>query len=337
MAQSARSRAVANSNQAIDDSQARAVAARQEQRPSALAQMATRLSISEGKLVSTLRSTVFAGCKTDEEFAALMVVANEYRLNPLTKEIYAFPAKGGGIVPMVSVDGWIRIMNEHPQFDGIEFEDIVDEKGNVTAIEATIYRKDRTRPIKTMEYLDECRRGTEPWKMMPSRMLRHKALIQCARLAFGFSGIHDPEEVAYATVDGGDATPPRQQVQRLPSREELADHDEDTGEVIDQQPAKDGMTEVDEETARQLDAEQGYGSAEPEPEPDTQEPEQSEARKQVNAILERVSKAGTVIDLNTVEQDWAKKVRGGCEADMIELVEARIADRRAELKQGAAK
>ena len=50
MAQSARSRAVANSNQAIDDSQARAVAARQEQRPSALAQMATRLSISEGKL-----------------------------------------------------------------------------------------------------------------------------------------------------------------------------------------------------------------------------------------------------------------------------------------------
>ena len=185
MAQSARSRAVANSNQAIDDSQARAVAARQEQRPSALAQMATRLSISEGKLVSTLRSTVFAGCKTDEEFAALMVVANEYRLNPLTKEIYAFPAKGGGIVPMVSVDGWIRIMNEHPQFDGIEFEDIVDEKGNVTAIEATIYRKDRTRPIKTMEYLDECRRGTEPWKMMPSRMLRHKALIQCARLAFG--------------------------------------------------------------------------------------------------------------------------------------------------------
>jgi hypothetical protein len=29
---------------------------------------------------------------------------------------------------------------------------------------------------------------------MPKRMLRHKALIQCARVAFGFSGIFDEDE-----------------------------------------------------------------------------------------------------------------------------------------------
>ena len=45
------------------------------------------------------------------------------QLNPFTKEIYAFPdSKSGGIVPMVSIDGWCRIINEHPQLDGIGFE-----------------------------------------------------------------------------------------------------------------------------------------------------------------------------------------------------------------------
>ena len=192
-------------------------------------------------------------------------------------------------------------------------------------------RQDRKRPVKTIEYLDECFRSTDPWKQMPSRMLRHKALIQCARLAFGFSGILDVDEAQYATVDGGDVTPQRQQAKRLPSREELeGDHDADTGEVIDQ-PAKGGMTEVDEDTARRLDA------GEPVEDDEDEAVDSDPAREAANAILGRVAKASTVIDLNAIEQDWTKKVRSACEADMIELVEARIADRRGELKAGSGK
>jgi hypothetical protein len=56
-----------------------------------------------------------------------------------------------------------------------------------------MFRKDRGRPVTVTEYLSECRRGTEPWKMQ-HRMLRHKALIQAARYAFGFSGIYDEDE-----------------------------------------------------------------------------------------------------------------------------------------------
>jgi len=40
----------------------------------------------------------------------------------------------------------------------------------------------------------ECRRGTGPWQSHPKRMLRHKAMIQCARLAFGYGGIYDQDE-----------------------------------------------------------------------------------------------------------------------------------------------
>jgi molecular chaperone Hsp33 len=50
----------------------------------------------------TVRDT--CGCKnaTLEQFHAFLLVAREYGLNPLVKEIYAFPAKTGGITPIVS-------------------------------------------------------------------------------------------------------------------------------------------------------------------------------------------------------------------------------------------
>jgi phage recombination protein Bet len=171
-----------------------ALSTQAQPRASALAVMANRLNVDPSKLHGTLKATVFKGA-TDEELLALVVVANEYRLNPLTKEIYAFPAKGGGIVPVVSVDGWVSMVNDHPQMDGLEFEHHREEDGKLVAVTCRIYRKDRSRPIEVTEYLSECRRNTEPWKM-ENRMLRHKTLMQCARYAFGFSGVTDEEEAA---------------------------------------------------------------------------------------------------------------------------------------------
>jgi PAS domain-containing protein len=57
-----------------------------------------------------------------------------------------------------------------------------------------IYRKDRSHPVKVTEYLSECKRAVKPWQSHPKRMLRHKSLIQCARLAFGYVGIFDLDE-----------------------------------------------------------------------------------------------------------------------------------------------
>jgi phage recombination protein Bet len=171
-------------------------------RASALALMASRFNVEPQKLHETLKNTVFKGA-SDSEMMTLVVVANEYGLNPLTKEIYAFPAKGGGIVPVVSIDGWIHLANSHPQMDGVDFEFAHDEGGKLVSCTCIIHRKDRSRPVKVTEYLAECRRGTEPWKM-EHRMLRHKALIQCSRVAFGFSGIVDDEEAATLR----DVTPP---------------------------------------------------------------------------------------------------------------------------------
>lgn len=151
------------------------------------------------ELLQILKSTAFKGQVTDAQMAALMVVANQYQLNPFTRELFAFPDKNNGIVPVVGVDGWSRIINSHPQFDGIEFE---QDAQSCTCI---IYRKDRQRPIKVTEWMDECKRGTGPWQSHPRRMLRHKAMIQCARLAFGYGGIYDQDE-AERIVESIDST-----------------------------------------------------------------------------------------------------------------------------------
>ncbi|AZI14536.1 phage recombination protein Bet [Avibacterium paragallinarum] len=144
---------------------------------------------SSENLPQTLMATAFRGQNVSpDQMTALLVVANQHGLNPWTNEIYAFP-NNGGIVPIVGVDGWSRIMNDHPQFDGIEFT--FNDDNSCTC---NIYRKDRTRPTTVTEYMIECSRNTQPWKSHPKRMLRHKAMIQCARLAFGFTGIYDQDE-----------------------------------------------------------------------------------------------------------------------------------------------
>jgi len=170
---------------------------------SALAVMASRFSVDPSKLLETLKNTAFKGA-TNDEMMALVIVSNEYGLNPLTKEIYAFSAKGGGIVPVVSIDGWLNIMNNHPQFDGISYE-WLHEGEKLISCTSVIHRKDRTHPTRVTEYLDECQRNTDPWKMK-HRMLRHKATIQGARVAFGFSGITDEDE-ARDTPPMRDVTP----------------------------------------------------------------------------------------------------------------------------------
>lgn len=154
------------------------------------AKLATQFNMGDGTdLSSTLKQTCFkSGTQvTDAQMTALLIVASQYGLNPFTKEIYAFPDKGG-IVPVVGLDGWSRIINSHPQYDGMDFEQTAD---SCTCI---IYRKDRGHPTKVTEWMAECKRNAGPWLSHPYRMLRHKALIQCARLAFGFVGIFDQDE-----------------------------------------------------------------------------------------------------------------------------------------------
>jgi phage recombination protein Bet len=156
--------------------------------------MANRYGMEPKAFEVTVKATLGLDKCNDGQFAAFLCVANEYGLNPLTKEIYAFPTKTGGIQPIVSIDGWMNLANSHPMFDGMQFEYFFDSQGCLAAIRCSIHRKDRRHPMSVCEHMSECRGNTQPWKQWPIRMLRHKAAIQCIRYAFGFAGIMDHDE-----------------------------------------------------------------------------------------------------------------------------------------------
>lgn len=180
------------------------------ERKSLVAKFAGKYGLEPNRMMATLKATAFRGDVSNEQMAALLIVADQHGLNPWTKEIYAFPSRNG-IVPVVGVDGWARIINEHPQFDGMDFKQD-DEKCT-----CKMYRKDRKHPTVVTEYAKECYRPTDPWNSHPKRMLRHKAMIQCARLAFAFAGIYDPDEAerVLAAEDAIDVTPVKMSPKRI--------------------------------------------------------------------------------------------------------------------------
>lgn len=186
----------------------------------ALASMAERFAIEPTRLMEVLKGTVIKGSggrqASNEEVAAFIVVANQYGLNPFTREIHAFADSQRGVVPIVGIDGWSHIVNNEPRFDGCEFEETEGQDGKPVSTTCAMYVKDRSRPVKITERFSECRRQTGPWNQMPYRMLRHKAFMQAARLAFSISGLYDEDE-ARDIIQGADTVPAQPPVSRTAS------------------------------------------------------------------------------------------------------------------------
>ena len=150
--------------------------------------------------------TIIATCfpvdppATREEFLAGMQIARKLDLNPLVKELHFVRQRGGGVTAIIGVDGWSTLANRHPQFDGVEFDPVFTEPedgkpSRPYSVTCRIYRKDRKYPTEITEYFAECfRPNSTAWGLTPMRFLRHRALGQCCRIAFGFAGVMEMEE-----------------------------------------------------------------------------------------------------------------------------------------------
>ena len=117
----------------------------------------------------------------------LLRLASKYQLDPLSDEVNLLETKEG-YLPFITIDGWAKLINQHSQYAGMSLRDsteLID--GIPTWMECTIYRNDRILPIVIKEYLEEVRTNHQSWQQMPRRMLRHRVIQQCARLAFGIS------------------------------------------------------------------------------------------------------------------------------------------------------
>jgi len=117
---------------------------------------------------------------------SLLRTMQHWHLDPLKEEIGFTQYEDGNWQVFISIDGCSKLLNEHSQFNGLVFNqaDTLIE-GVPEWMECSIYRRDRIMPITVREYFVEVRNTNDLWQKMPRRMLRHRALQQCVRLAFG--------------------------------------------------------------------------------------------------------------------------------------------------------
>jgi hypothetical protein len=118
----------------------------------------------------------------------MLRTAREQQLDPLQEEVQAIRF-GLGWQVHISMEGWLKLLHRHPHFSGITFTPSPEETPLPTWMECTIYRSDRAVPTTVREYYQEVKQDAPLWDKMPRRMLRHRTLQQCARVALGVGTI----------------------------------------------------------------------------------------------------------------------------------------------------
>lgn len=153
----------------------------------ASAQLADWVGMEKGQLIKTIKAQCFKGVRnqddiTDTQLGVYIQLANTLKLNPmLPGMMYAYPDKGGGIVPMIGPDGIFKLLMEHPEVVSWDSQSEKDEHGELIAT-ATIYLKDTEHPIVKKCYLSEWKVASNPnWNQRPRHMLELRALKLAAR------------------------------------------------------------------------------------------------------------------------------------------------------------
>lgn len=158
------------------------------------------------------------------QLLSYLLRCKKYKLDPIAKEIVALRDDFGRYEPYVTYDGWLRIMNNHPQFNGmkIRYAETCSKELHAVAqchdwMECVIERKDRGKPTIVREYLDECYQApslTEagdpiqgPWQLYPKRRLRQKTTMEGVRAAFGISDLRITLEMGDQRLVSAGGTP----------------------------------------------------------------------------------------------------------------------------------
>ena len=146
-----------------------------------LAKAATGLGIDEAELKAWVDLQIDVPAKT---ILTLLRMMQSLHLDPLLEEIGFTQFEDGQWHVFITIEGCSKLLNQHPQFSGLAFNQantLID--GVPEWIECSIYRKDREVPTTVREYYIEVKGENAIWQKMPRRILRHRALQQCVRLA----------------------------------------------------------------------------------------------------------------------------------------------------------
>jgi hypothetical protein len=153
--------------------------------------LVSETACSLGIVIEELRNWAQEAMVPENVLKSALATAKRYQLNPLLGQIDWELNHEGDYEVYIPIDGWISLIHRQPTFQGIAFNQSPGtENGIPIWMECTIYRCDLTHPVTVREYYAELKTDHPVWQHMPRRMLRHKTLQQCARLAFA---INTPE------------------------------------------------------------------------------------------------------------------------------------------------
>lgn len=173
----------------------------------AVSNIAILLQLEEAELALWLEEY---SCLSPRVLLHFLHQIRKYRLDPLSDEIMLFKNPEGQYQTLITIDGWMKLINQDPQFAGMTFKESPElELGIPLWMECSIYRHDRILPITVKEYSAEIKTEHLLWKTMPRRMLRHRSIQQCARLAFNIHIADQPSNLEKVKALDSSAPPPR--------------------------------------------------------------------------------------------------------------------------------
>jgi len=158
---------------------------------------------------------------TNEEFQEFIYLANQYNLDPLKKEIY-FIKYATGKKPSIftSRDGYLKIAQSHPNFDGMEGDAVYVgdkltkrndgsflleygdahmefDKTQLRGAYCNVFRKDISKSVSIFVSFKDYNKGRDIWLSYPNAMILKVAESMALKRAFAISGIGTSEELGH--------------------------------------------------------------------------------------------------------------------------------------------
>lgn len=171
--------------------------------------------------VKTILATVAKDASKDE-LSMFLHLSQTYGLDPFAKEIW-FIKMGGRPTIMTSRDGYLKIANNHPDFEGLVSDVVyegdsfqktpdgvnhaygVNKRGGIVGAYALVYRKGIRFPVYVFAPFKDYNRGRDTWAQYPHAMILKVAESMSLKRAFSLSGLVTREELD--VQDSTDAVP----------------------------------------------------------------------------------------------------------------------------------
>ena len=202
----------------------------------------------------TIKNTV-AENATDDELDMFMHLAKEYNLDPFQGEIYFWKFGSKDPTIMTSRDGYLKIANQHPAFNGMDSgviypgdtfkktTDGVQHELDIDSISKTpkgayavVYRSDRKVPTRVVVPFADYNKNNKVWSNYPSAMIQKVAESMALKRAFSVSGLVSKEEMGYEGQQSEQIeTPNFEEEQYIEEEREAIQQESEQAEQTDQE------------------------------------------------------------------------------------------------------